>query len=511
MIAESRAPGDSRAVALSGLAFADIVPAEQLDRSAPGQAEIDDRSLHFPIKLPSGVDKDLFIGRDLSESPPFAIPAQTAVRLPGAAVLGPAFRDDEEWNMVYAISVPNRGKQGIFFGVLKLERLFETTVGRAHPGLDLWLTQNVPSFGPAVVESGDAGGLETILGTQTAGESALAGYQRRLTLGDARWELQWSLQPSYLGGVDYLPAGMAAVGGSILSLLVAALISFLVKRNALVSERVAERTAELSEARDRLEQSNKAKTNFLKITSHELRTPLNAIMGFAELLEPRQESEQERNYARFILNGGRHLLDLINDLLDVALAESGRLQLTEKVIDPAKMISEVVWTVSPLAKEEQITIVTDIEPDSPLIYADGARLEQAFKCLCLNALGALERGGEIRISLKEGSEDGSLRITVEDNGHGMSEEQIGRAKQLFETLDDPMIRNQGGLGIGLPLCLYLVGLHDGQLEISSELGKGTTATIALPKSRILAGVIRRDVLIEESVGKAHSSIPGHLG
>ena len=488
--AESFLPGDSLSLTLRNLAYAVRLPRQ--NRSAfedrhgvrltvpdqPGEAA-PDSLVHFPVDLPSGSAALLRLGADLVAASAFRPAVLSASRLPDMPVMGPAFMHAGGWSAAFAMATRNAGRDGVLVGLLDLDELFDSTVRLAPPGLSLHLTQEDSSWG---VDSGPI----TILEPQATDEPVAEAFIFRFAHGDARWRLKWDLLASYDGGVDTDAAMIAGVGGSMVSLGIGGVLVLLLCQNAMIRRRVSQRTAELTSALDLAEQGNRAKTRFLAIVGHELRTPLNAIIGFAEVLERRQSSAEARDQAHFVVQGGQHLLRQVNDLLDLARSESGQLELQEEPVDLQAVVDAAVETLAPTAEGKGVTLSVDTRDGVPSLKGDAQRLKQVVVSLTSNALGVVDEGGRIAISMHRDAPSGEVTLTVEDDGPGMVEEEISAALGLFEQVEDPMRRRREGMGIGLPLSKRLVELHGGWLAIRTAPGEGTRVSVHLPAERVLA-------------------------
>jgi signal transduction histidine kinase len=487
--AEIKLPSDGLGVTLGGLAYATLVKDE--DRAAfelqsgvmmtvPGAPDrvSGPTFSHFPISLASR-QSDLFhLGADLTAKAPLRSMALTAIRHPENVVMSPAFELDGRWAVVFAIAAPNGDDSGLLVGGLELEDLFERTIRWTPKGLVLRIEQAASSWEIGSVPS-------TIHGTAAAPAGTVKTFVHRFTHGEARWAMHWHLLPAYQGGVDAVPAWLAGVGGSMLCILIGCALCLLLYQNALIRRRVLDRTAELSEALVAAEQANKSKTNFLAVVGHELRTPLNAVIGFSELLEPLQPNQTARDYVRFVRSGGRHLLKLVIDLLDVAHAEAGELTLNEAPLNLADLIEEVVAEARPAVEQAAIGLTLELEDGLPWVRADAERMRLIALNLLLNALRAAADRGHVTIRAQKRPGDGGVAFSMMDTGPGMTESQVTASLKLFEQIDGPMSRRHEGLGIGLPLCRHLVDLHGGTLTIVTGPGRGTTVTVDLPATRTL--------------------------
>ncbi len=252
-----------------------------------------------------------------------------------------------------------------------------------------------------------------------------------------------------------------------------------------------EREAELRAARDEAEQANRRKSDYVHHLSHELRTPLTAVMGFAqiirdELMGPR--SPRYLDYAQQIAAAGVYMLDLINNLLDLAKIEAGRMDLNEEACNLALLVDLTFGMMQPRAEEAAVALVMEIDDDLPAVLGDASLIRQMLTNLIGNAIKFARRsasppGGRVLVRA-ERREDGAIRLSVADDGIGMSPEQIPRALDAFGQVHGRAVASQQGSGLGLPLTRALIALHGGDLRIESELGVGTTVALTFPASRV---------------------------
>lgn len=234
----------------------------------------------------------------------------------------------------------------------------------------------------------------------------------------------------------------------------------------------------MESARDTAEQASHAKSEFVSRMSHELRTPLNAILGFAELLEAEQLSASQQNYVGLINSSGKHLMDLINAVLDHAKIESGSLTLEHIAYDFADTIEYVNTIVAPRASDKGLSYVTSVSPALPRrVMGDPTRLRQILINLLINAIKFTEQGS---VEMRVAAEDGKLHFSVRDSGIGMDTDAVQRLFKPFSQADDSVTRKFGGTGLGLVISRELIEAMGGTIQVESAPGAGTCFWFWLP-------------------------------
>ncbi|MCD4806535.1 MAG: transporter substrate-binding domain-containing protein [Methanococcoides sp.] len=229
------------------------------------------------------------------------------------------------------------------------------------------------------------------------------------------------------------------------------------------------------------ETMNLEKSKFLANMSHELRTPLNAVIGFSEMLllgTFGTLNDKQTKYANNINSSGKHLLDVINDILDLSKIEAGRMVLHPKEFDVSSMIEEVNMLVAPIAEKKSINIATDIADNSIVVEADKTKFKQILYNLLSNSLKFTPDNGTIVVSANV--KDELLYVSVKDSGMGIAKEDIGAIFSPFRQLEEMSSKVQQGTGLGLTLVKRFVEMHGGEIWVDSEVGKGSTFTFTIP-------------------------------
>jgi signal transduction histidine kinase len=257
-----------------------------------------------------------------------------------------------------------------------------------------------------------------------------------------------------------------------------------VLRSARAFEALRRNQEALVSAKEAAEAANLAKSEFLANMSHELRTPLNAIIGFSSIMQQGmfgQLNERYAEYAGMVCDSGTHLLAIINDILDLAKAESNKLELREEDIDIARVVALSSTIVREMADKAGVNYDITMADVLPRVRADSARLRQILINLLGNAVKFTPSGGKVSLSA-EATPDGGLQFRIADTGIGIPKDKIDLAMEPFGQVDSRLARKFEGTGLGLPLTKRLVEMHGGTFDLSSEPGRGTVVTVRLPKT-----------------------------
>ncbi|PKA14829.1 PAS domain S-box protein [Leptospira haakeii] len=243
------------------------------------------------------------------------------------------------------------------------------------------------------------------------------------------------------------------------------------------------RRAALEEQNERMKETARLKSEFLANMSHELRTPLNGIIGFSELLSderPGPLNGKQKEYLTDILNSANHLLKLINDVLDLAKVESGKMELFLETFSLSNAIREVSSIIRPLLRRKKIGFSIKIDDSIDLVTLDPQKIKQILYNLLSNAVKFSHENGNIRVSM-EAEDRNTIKMRFEDDGIGIGENDLNRIFEEFQQIDSGANRQFQGTGLGLALTKRIVELMNGKIYVESELGKGSVFTIILPR------------------------------
>ncbi|MBH0238887.1 sensor histidine kinase [Methylobrevis albus] len=303
--------------------------------------------------------------------------------------------------------------------------------------------------------------------------------------------VMFAMEGSLLGGVL---AGFVVVAEAFFITLAQrlhsaalAMLEYRVEKDALIAE-LEQAKAVSDESRRRAEEANLAKSRFLATMSHELRTPLNAILGFSEIIKGEVFGPiGNANYKEYIADihgSGEHLLNLINEILDLSRIEAGRYKLNEEAVTLGHVVEECHHLVKLKARNKGIKIHEQFEADLPKLWADERAVRQVVLNLLSNAVKFTPTGGEIWIKMGW-TAGGGQYVSVRDNGPGIPEEEIPIVLSAFGQGSIAIKSAEQGTGLGLPIVQALVQMHDGQFALKSRLREGTTVTVTFPSARVM--------------------------
>ena len=263
---------------------------------------------------------------------------------------------------------------------------------------------------------------------------------------------------------------------------------------------LAEKTAKLQGAYDRLKELDQLKSNFLATVSHELRTPLTSIIGYSEMLEAGIAGElngEQREFIGTIHQKGNQLLGLISSLLDLSKLEQGVMSLAPREVDAAGLIEDLQRTFAPHAHKKGVLLQVEIQDGLPTLQADPLRLKQILSNLAENAIKFTPEGGKVTLAAEAtewedsgadfgavlmGSTRSAVAFRISDTGIGMPSQELERIFDAFYQVDGSSTREHGGTGLGLSIVKRLVDAHGGEITVVSEQGKGTTFTVTIPEA-----------------------------
>jgi len=239
----------------------------------------------------------------------------------------------------------------------------------------------------------------------------------------------------------------------------------------------------------RAEAANRAKSRFLANMSHELRTPLNAIIGFAEVIHNQFKgpvgNPQYVDFARSIYESGRHLVGIINDILDLSKVEAGKIDLQDELTSVQALVERAALLMRPSVDTAKLTLHINVAPGLPDVMVDSRKIGQVLLNILSNAVKFTPAGGSITVDAQR-STDGGILIRIIDTGAGIAPDELQDVLQPFVQSREAERRRVQGTGLGLPLADQFIKLHGGTLSLDSTVGKGTTVTVQLPSIRVLA-------------------------
>ena len=258
--------------------------------------------------------------------------------------------------------------------------------------------------------------------------------------------------------------------------------------NEELEKRVEERTKELKLLNVELQKAIRVKSDFLTNISHELRTPLTAVMGYCDIfLEKKigELNEQQFKFMKAIQKNCKSLLAQVNNLLDLAKLEAGKLAISEKDFNFPRLVSEATVSVEPMASKKNISITASLDPAAQTVFGDPDRLEQILINLLDNAIKFTNYAGRISISSKDLGD--RILISVEDSGIGIKQEDLGTIFEKFKQVESVLSKRYPGSGIGLAIVKSLVEAHGGNIQVESAPGKGSKFIFTIPKHKNAGG------------------------
>ena len=390
---------------------------------------------------------------------------------PGQAKRGPAVmsRADLAWleSVASPMSITNRSTGEVLFSNDAARKLFERADDDHGPARNCYVDLNARSH--------------LVRDIEEFGQVA----NREIEFISRQGRHFWGLISASLVEVDGVPAILASIVD----------ISAQKSREAQLGQATEQVRAQAAETQllnrelQRQQQvaisANRAKSDFLARMSHELRSPLNAILGFSEVISGNMLGETEmsryQGYAGDIHEAGAHLLALINDILDLSKVEAGRLELNFEPLDLRELVQSCLPLTTPLAERRGVKMRAEFDASSLKVEADALRLRQVVLNILSNAVKFTLAGGEVVLSLREISDE--IELECADTGIGMSPEQLEVALQPFGQVVTESPYAQVGTGLGLPIVVSLIELHNGRFSIQSHPNVGTRVTIRLPKQQ----------------------------
>lgn len=288
---------------------------------------------------------------------------------------------------------------------------------------------------------------------------------------------------------------------------------FIAMKEDITDKKATEKA--LQEAMKRAELATRAKTEFLANMSHEIRTPMNAVLGFAELLERRISDQVGKEYLKAIVSGGKTLLQIINDILDISKIEAGKMILNYDSFNLYDLLGELENLFSVTLQHKRLDFSVSIDADVPSsLYADEVRLRQILFNLVGNAIKFTSQGGiKVNVSATPaagcGDTHSDIVITIEDSGIGIASDQLEDIFSAFEQQRGQQTASYGGTGLGLSICRNLLAMMDGNISVTSEIDKGSIFRVSLPNIKICAEV-EPMLVASQPVDSCYHFLPGNI-
>lgn len=316
---------------------------------------------------------------------------------------------------------------------------------------------------------------------------------RTVEFGGRSWQVRYTANENYVSENQTSTVWFVLIIGFVVVIVFGLFILQILNSHSLIKHEVSVKTLALEQALSEAKEANQVKTNFLACMSHELRTPLNSIIGFSvrclKILRP-ESDEKLLNALTVIERNGQHLLSLINDVLDLAKVEAGKMTVDKQPIDIEQVMSEVVATLLPLVDNKPVEVMAKTPPIETLL-ADRQRFKQIFINLGANAIN-FTRAGSVKIdyALETKKRVRRLRVNVRDTGIGISEANVAKVFQRFEQVGDQFLPGSLGTGLGLALVHEFVTLHGGTIDVSSEVGVGSVFSVWFPLEDTAADAVK---------------------